>query len=69
MRARVCCLRARTTTQVSNVDRAILELMAAVRFPPPALDMYGDVYSPCPTLEDHTNFTADSAKFYDLEEA
>eukprot|EP00750_Incisomonas_marina_P022555 INCI4977.12.p1 GENE.INCI4977.12~~INCI4977.12.p1 ORF type:complete len:509 (-),score=53.05 INCI4977.12:1487-2884(-) len=56
-------------SQVSNVDRAVLELMGTMSWPPAMVDMYGDLYAPCATWEAHTNFTQDSEPFYAEEEA
>lgn len=56
-------------SQVSNVDRAIMELMGTMSWPPAMVDMYGDLYAPCATWEAHTNFTQDSEPFYEEEEA
>ncbi len=65
--------------QVSNVDLAIMELMATRQFPPSYVDMYGDIYRPgsgskksavggngCPYNEYHNDFQADSGQFYAL---
>ena len=56
---RVCVCR----LQISNVDRAILSLMAAVQWPPTSIDMYGDVYEACHGPKP-ANFTLDSNRFY-----
>ncbi len=49
--------------QISNVDRAILELMATRSWPPHTVDMYGDVYSGCMNGR-HTDFLLDSEPYY-----
>lgn len=53
-------------TQVSNVDRAIVELMAAVKYPPRVFDMYMDTYAPCANRESHTDWAERSEKYWNM---
>ena len=54
---------------MSNVDRVIYELSAAVHWPPSQVDVFGDTYVPCWQGEVHVDFGTESDQFFDALEA